>query len=232
LNALAIIPARGGSKRIERKNIRSFCGRPIISYAIGAALEAGCFEEVMVSTDNEEIAGIARELGAQVPFMRSARTADDHATTASVWQEVINLYGKQGRHFSTVCSILPTAPFVSAGQLTEAIRLLESRPDWDAVMPVVAYSPPIQRAFRLGLEGNLEMLWTEHLTTRSQDLEPRYYDAGQYYAFRPEFILKKGSLRLGKLGPILLSPMQVQDIDTEEDWALAELKYRVLNSCV
>lgn len=222
--AIAIIPARGGSQRIPNKNIRAFCGRPIIAYSVQAALSAGCFAEVMVSTDSPEIAQVARAYGASVPFLRSEENSSDVATTVAVWREVIVRYQENGCEFPVACSVLPTAPFVTAARLRESLSLLDTHPGWDAVMCVVAYSAPIQRAQRL-VEGELKMFWPEHARTRSQDLETAYHDAGQCYAFRPPFILSNDSLRDGRLGALIVSEMEAQDIDTEEDWRFAEMKY-------
>lgn len=227
---ICIIPARGGSKRIPNKNVRLFCGKPIIAYAIEAAIEAGCFDEVMVSTDNDEIAERARQHGAKVPFLRSAESASDVATTVSVWQEVLRAYENEGKKFDLACSILPTAPFVTATKLRAIMNELELHPEWDAAMPVVPYSPPIQRA--MGIEdGTLRMIWPEYRSARSQDLEPRYHDAGQYYAFRTSFIRDASSLRDGRLGAIVVPGIEAQDIDTEEDWELAEMKFQRLRKC-
>ena len=206
------------------KNLRSFFGRPIISYAIEAARQAECFSEIMVSTDCPEIAEVARQSGAQVPFFRSVENASDLAPTGAVWQEVITEYLARQRTFALACSVLATSPFVTAPRLREAVALMEAHPDWDALMAVVAYSPPIQRALHLQ-DGELTMVWPEHMFARSQDLTPRYHDSGQYYAFRPDFLLKAGNLRKGRLGAAMLPADEVQDIDSEEDWQLAEMKY-------
>lgn len=224
MEILCIIPARGGSKRIPRKNLRAFCGRPILEYGIEAALGSGIFTEVMVSTEDEEIAEAAKEAGAAVPFLRSGETAGDHATTVAVWREVLREYGRRERGFDLVVSVLPTAVFVGEGDLRRALELMAEHPDWDALMPVVEYAPPVQRAMEIR-EGRLEMVWPEYRGARSQDLMPRYYDAGQYYAFRPDFVLVADSLREGRLGPVVVPAGTVQDIDTEEDWKLAEEKY-------
>ena len=224
MEILCIIPARGGSKRIPRKNLRAFCGRPILEYGIEAALGSGIFTEVMVSTEDEEIAGAAKVAGAAVPFLRSGETAGDHATTVAVWREVLREYGRRERRFDLVVSVLPTAVFVGEEDLRRAVELMAEHPDWDALMPVVEYAPPVQRAMEIR-EGRLEMVWPEYRGARSQDLIPRYYDAGQYYAFRPEFVLRADSLREGRLGPVVVSAEIVQDIDTEDDWKRAEEKY-------
>lgn len=223
---MCIIPARGGSKRIPDKNVREFCGKPIIAHAIEAAVEAGCFDEVMVSTDSRVIADIARAHGAKVPFLRSAENSSDMATTVAAWREVLAGYAGGGVKFSMACSVLPTAVFVTAGKLRSIVGVLEENPEWDAAMPVVEYSPPIQRAMELE-DGMLRMMWPEHKASRSQDLKPAYHDAGQYYAFRTEFLSRANSLRDGRLGAVVISANEAQDIDNEEDWKIAEAKFRV-----
>jgi pseudaminic acid cytidylyltransferase len=224
---LCVIPARGGSKRIPRKNLREFYGRPILQYAIELARRSGIFAEVMVSTEDAEIAEAAKAAGAGVPFLRSGETSGDDATTVEVWKEVVREYAERQRQFSLVISILPTAVFVQEEDLHRAVELMEVHPDWDGLMPVVEYAPPVQRAMEIR-NGQLKMVWPEFRTARSQDLAQRYYDAGQYYAFRPDFIARVNSLREGRLGPVVVSADAVQDIDTEEDWKRAENKYRTL----
>ena len=179
MNAIAIITARGGSKRIPGKNIKEFMGRPMLTYAIEAALEAGIFREVMVSTDDEEIAQIAREAGASVPFMRSEATSGDFATTDDVLMEVLQTYEKRGELFDYMTCIYPTAPFVTAGKLQEAMDLLIEK-DASGVMPVVRFSFPPQRGMAIR-EGKLAYCYPENAMKRSQDLEPMYHDSGQFY---------------------------------------------------
>ena len=223
--ALAIITARGGSKRIPKKNIKDFCGKPIIAYSIEAALGAGIFDEVMVSTDSVEIAEIAKKYGAEVPFMRSERTSDDFATTSDVLLEVVDEYQKRGQTFQYMSCIYPTAPFVTAKKLQDAYRML-SESDAVELMPVVPFSYPPQRGFVLQKE-RLEMKWKEHINARSQDLETLYHDCGQFYFYRiNEYKAAKGQISEGII-PMLLSDLEVQDIDNETDWKLAELKYRL-----
>jgi len=176
---LAIITARGGSKRIPRKNIKEFLGFPIIKYSIDAALGAGCFDEVMISTDDKEIAEIATSFGAKLPFFRSETTSNDYAMTADVIEEVLLEYKSRGSNFEYCCCIYPTAPFVSSQRLLEGYNLLTST-DADAVIPVVRFSYPIQRAIKIEQE-TLEMMWPENLNARSQDLVPAYHDCGQFY---------------------------------------------------
>ncbi len=221
--AIAIITARGGSKRIPRKNIKEFCGRPIITYPIEAALQSGLFEEVMVSTDDEEIAEVARTAGAQVPFMRSEESAGDYASTDDVLMEVLSAYRSQGREFDRFCCLYPTAPFVTAEKLRTAMGLLEKA---DSVMPVVAFSFPPQRCMILNQEGELRMKWPEHARTRSQDLESYYHDCGQFYCCRTAPFLEYGTTDLPHMAPMIMSELEVQDIDNPDDWEIAELKYQ------
>ena len=225
---LALIPARGGSQRIPRKNIRLFCGRPIIQYSIETALKSGLFDQVMVSTDDQEIAEIARSLGADVPFIRSAKNSDHQATTVDVLKEVLHSYASHNVHFDSCCCIYPTAPLLSAETLQESFALLENN-HLDSVFPVVAFDYPIQRATQITDKGYLRLIQPEHRTTRSQDLTPAYHDAGQFYTYVTETLLKTGDIWTDKTGTMILNAMQVQDIDTEDDWAMAELKYEMIN---
>ena len=224
--AIAIITARGGSKRIPKKNIKEFCGKPIIAYSIRAALDSGIFDEVMVSTDSEEIAEIARAYGAKVPFMRSAKTSDDFAATADVLMEVLERYQQMGRTFDVMSCIYPTAPFVTPEKLRSAYDTLTENQAIMA-MPVVAFSYPPQRSYVL--KGNmLEMKWKENYNKRSQDLEKMYHDAGQFYMYQVEaFIQLKGQMT-ESIVPVIVDEMEVQDIDNETDWKLAELKYQLM----
>ncbi len=223
---LGIIPARGGSKRIPGKNIRNFCGKPILAYSIEAALGTGLFEEVMVSTDSEEIAGTARQYKAAVPFLRSEAASGDYATTAEVLLEVLADYRKQGRTFDYMACIYPTAPFVTAKKLTEAFRVLEQT-GAAAVLPVAAFSYPPQRGY-IVKDGRLEMKWKENYKMRSQDLEPLYHDCGQFYFYEVvRFLEQKGQITEG-IVPIFVDEMEMQDIDHESDWKLAELKYEMM----
>ncbi|WP_455615507.1 pseudaminic acid cytidylyltransferase [Eisenbergiella sp.] len=224
--SVAIITARGGSKRIPHKNIRDFCGKPIISYSIEAALSSGVFDEVMVSTDDEEIAAIARRFGATVPFMRSAESANDYASTDDVIAEVLKAYEADGAHFDRFCCIYPTAPFVTAEKLKNAMALLDQA---ESVMPVVAFSYPPQRGIILE-DGRIRRKYPEFLTARSQDLEKMYHDCGQFYACRTAAFFRDNTTDVDDLVPMIMPEMEVQDIDTEEDWAIAELKYRRMQS--
>ena len=224
--AIAIIPARGGSKRIPRKNIKPFMGKPIIAYSIEAALKSGFFDEVMVSTDDEEIAETARKYGAKVPFFRSAETSNDYAGTADVILEVLKMYKEQGREFDTVCCIYSTAPFVTAGRLIEAYSMLTD--EIDSVFTCVAYSYPIQRCLHI-VDGKISMVYPEHAASRSQDLEPIYHDAGQFYVAQTESFIQEKTFWGKNTAGLVLSELEVQDLDTLTDWALAEMKYELLH---
>ena len=228
MKALALITARGGSKRIPRKNIKDFNGKPIIAYSIEAALGAGVFDEVMVSTDDEEIAEISRSYGAQVPFLRSEKTSNDFATTSDVINEVLSEYEKRGQKFDIFTCIYPTAPFVTAQKLKKAVEDL-AKSDADSLIPVVRFSYPPQRAMEVQ-DGRLVFRQPEYLTVRSQDLTPHYHDAGQFYVSRTESFLKTNSILKGSIIPLELSELEVQDIDNEVDWKLAELKYNLMYS--
>lgn len=226
MKTIAIITARGGSKRIPRKNIKPFLGRPILLYSIEAALQSGIFDEVMVSTEDEEIAAIARKAGAAVPFLRSERTANDFATTAEVLEEVLAEYQKHGQEFDAFCCIYPTAPFITAKRLQEGMRLLQEK-EADSIMPVVSFSFPPQRSLVVRDE-KLTPRWPENMPKRSQDLEPFYHDSGQFYCVRTQAFLKEKTILLHRMYPLLLDELEVQDIDNEVDFRLAELKYQLL----
>lgn len=226
MNAVAIITARGGSKRIPGKNMKEFLGKPIICYSIEAALASGIFEEVMVSTDDEEIASIAREAGASVPFMRSESTADDYATTDDVLMEVLDEYEKLGRSFTYMACIYPTAPFVTAKKLQDALQLLKDN-NASGVMPVVRFSFPPQRGMAIR-DGKLDYCYPENALKRSQDLEPMYHDCGQFYVYDTDkFRACRGNLPDGYV-PIEVPELEVQDIDNMIDWKLAELKFEMM----
>lgn len=225
---LATITARGGSKRIPRKNIKSFEGHPIIRYSIEAALKSGLFDEVMVSTDDQEIADIARAYGANIPFMRSAERSDDYATTADVLEEVILRYRARGQEFETICCIYPTAPFVTHEKLRQAKQLLLDT-GAEAVVPITRFGYPIQRSLKIE-HGRVKMNWPENYNARSQDLTPAYHDAGQFYLLKVEALLEQRMLYPQFTVPMVVPESEVQDIDNEEDWRLAEIKYRMFQS--
>ena len=223
---IAIITARGGSKRIPHKNIRNFCGKPIIEYSIRAALDAQVFDTVMVSTDDERIALIAKNAGAEVPFMRSEKTANDYATTTDVLLEVIEQYDKMGITFENACCIYPTAPFVNAAKLKNAMAILQKDNRY-SVMPVTAFSFPPLRGMTIK-DDKLEYKWPEYAMTRSQDLEEIYHDCGKFYAFQVASFIRERKLVTDNTAGIVISELEVQDIDNEVDWELAEAKYRLL----
>lgn len=222
--AICIIPARGGSKRIPRKNIKNFLGKPIIAYSIEAALKSDLFLQVMVSTDDIEIANLAKSFGAEVPFMRTDKNADDCATTVDVVKEVLEKYEAQDIDFDKICIIYPTAPFVTPERLTVGFEKLT---DFDSVIPVTEFSFPVLRSFKIENE-RLSYQWSKYEKTRSQDLETLYHDAGQWYWIKKELV--KDSLVTKNTAAIVLRNLEVQDIDQEEDWRLAELKYEYLQS--
>lgn len=226
MNAVAIITARGGSKRIPRKNVKEFLGKPILLYSIEAALNSEIFEEVMVSTEDEEIADLARKAGAVVPFMRGEENANDFATTTDVLLEVMAEYEKRGKYFEFGCCIYPTAPFVTAGKLKEGMEKLAAS-DADTLMPVVPFSFPPQRAMVIR-DDKLQFIQPEHALTRSQDLEHWYHDVGQFYCFRTENFKRNKILTVGNVLPFVVSELEVQDIDTISDWKIAEMKYEAM----
>lgn len=228
LNRLAIITARGGSKRIPKKNIKDFCGKPIIAYSIEAAIGSGLFDEVMVSTDSEEIAKTAEKYGAAVPFMRSEKTSGDFATTADVLLEVIENYRSLGREFDYFCCIYPTAPFVTPEKLIEAMELMETKHPIQ-VMPVVRFSYPPQRCYVVDEKGRIGFKYKEYMSARSQDLEKQYHDAGQFYMYDTKKFLNAQGKISKEILPIFVSEMQVQDIDDESDWKIAELKFQLMH---
>lgn len=223
---LAIITARGGSKRIPRKNIKEFLGKPIMAYSIDAALKSGVFDEVMVSTDDEDIRDIALRYGASVPFMRSEKTSNDMAMTHEVIIEVLEEYEKIGKTFEFVCCIYPTAPFITAEKLREGKSILEKE-DVDAVVPVVAFSFPPQRAFVIR-DNSVKFNMPENRLVRSQDLEKWYHDCGQFYFLRTKQFLAEKNLIMERTAPMIMDELEVQDIDNYDDWKIAELKMQLM----
>mgnify|MGYP003914727997 CR=1 FL=1 len=223
---MAIIPARGGSKRIPRKNIKDFLGKPIIAFSIEVALKSGLFDEVMVSTDDEEIADIARQYGASVPFMRSYKNSNDFATTVGVLKEVeLDYKQKLKKDFDFICCIYPTAPLIDKKHLIDGYyKLLEEK--LDVVFPIVPFSYPIWRGVEI-VNDVTKMVWEEHLNSRSQDLKQVYHDAGQWYWYNPTRL--EDNLFTGKASSIILTEDVVQDIDNLTDWKLAEIKFQLLH---
>ena len=220
---LCIIPARGGSKRIPRKNIKPFMGKPIIAYSIEAALNSCLFDEVMVSTDDVEFAEVAKQFGAAVPFLRSEKTANDYAGLTDVIDEVIATYKEKGIVFDNYCCLLSTAPFVNSDLLKQSYDLFVEK-EFDTLRPIVRFDYPIQRAYRMDEDNVVSFMQPEYLNTRSQDLEKAYHDAGLFYW---------GTCAVGfkgnKWGGYVIDESVCQDIDTEDDWRMAELKYKLLN---
>ncbi len=225
---IAIIPARGGSKRIPRKNIRAFDGKPIISYPIIAAIESNCFDEIMVSTDDEEIAEIARNYGAKIPFYRSAKTSNDTASLHEVVEEVLSYYHAMGKCFDFFCCILPTTPFITNERIKEVLTLIKSD-SFDSAFPVVRYSYPIQRGLFLD-NGFIKMLHPENYSKRSQDFEHIYHDSGQFYWVRISEFMNEKRFFLPRSSAIIIPESEAHDIDTIEDWKIAELKYKITRS--
>lgn len=229
MKKLAIIPARGGSKRIPKKNIKSFLGKPIIAYTIEKALESKLFDEVIVSTDDKDIAEIAIRYGAKVPFIRSLKNSDDHATTFDVIEEVLSEYKNINIFYDYICCIYPCAPFVTVEKLKNSFLKLKSN-NYDCVFPIVRFSFPIQRAVKINKSDRIVMFQPEYMQTRSQDLEASFHDVGQFYFMNTARIIKFRKLWTDNTGYIELSEMESQDIDTISDWKLAELKYKIINN--
>ena len=225
---LCIIPARGGSKRIPRKNIKNFLGKPIIAYSIEAALKSELFDEIMVSTEDGEIAEIAKNYGAKVPFLRSQEAANDYATTVEVLLEVVKNYADRDQDFDSICCIYPTAPFTTARKLNMAYKKM-LKDHCDAVFPVLPFSYPIQRALKIE-NGKTAFFNSKYETARSQDLQDAYHDAGQFYFLKKDQFIKNKSVFTSNTGSIILNELEAQDIDTETDWKLAEIKYEILQS--
>lgn len=225
---IAIITARGGSKRIPKKNIKEFCGKPIILYSIEAALKSKIFDEVMVSTDSFEIAEISKKAGAKVPFMRSKETSDDFATTSSVILEVLKKYKELGKEFKYACCIYPTAPFVNEEKLINAMEMIQKN-NVVEVMPVVKFSYPPQRSFSIQ-KDLLQMNWPEYMNTRSQELEIFYHDCGQFYCYDVNKYIELNGQISANIMPIIIPESEAQDIDNEEDWKIAEIKYTIMKN--
>lgn len=223
MKTIAIIPARGGSKRIPRKNIKNFLGKPILAYSIKVALDSNLFDEVMVSTDDDEIAAIARSCGAVVPFMRSKSNSDDFASTVGVILEVLKEYEGVGRKFQFGCCIYPTAPFIKPERLTEGFRIMVGG-NYDTVFPISKFSYPIWRALTI-VDGKVSMIWPENMSKRSQDLQSAYHDAGQWYWFNSSNIVENKKLWTENTYGLEIDELEVQDIDNESDWRIAELKF-------
>ena len=227
MKRIAIIPARGGSKRIPGKNIKEFCGKPVIAYSIQAALDSGLFDTVMVSTDSEKIAEVARQYGAEVPFMRSEQASSDFATTRDVLLEVLTEYKKLGKEFDRMLCLYPGAPFVTGQRLIEAFKLLDE-PDTTMVFPVCKFSDSPYRAFFVDDGGYIQYQYPELKNERTQDLPALYHDCGQFYAYNLKAYFDD-ELSYKNWKPLITPEEECQDIDTPADWALAEYKYRILH---
>lgn len=223
MSSIAIITARGGSKRIPRKNIKSFMGKPMIAYAIQACREADVFDEVMVSTDCADIADIAKLHGANVPFMRSAATSGDFSSTYDVLDEVVSEYRKQGKTFDVVACVYPCVPFLTGSRLVDAMDILVQR-KVEAVVPVCRYPVPVEWAMKI-VDGLLTANDPAALNIRSQDLVPKYFDVGMFYLIKTDTLLREKTLFPKSTAAVVLDEMEVQDIDDMDDWRMAELKY-------
>jgi pseudaminic acid cytidylyltransferase len=224
---LAVIPARGGSKRIPQKNVKAFCGKPMIAWTIEAAREAGCFDRIIVSTDDEEIAGVARQWGAETPFVRPAELSDDYVGTIPVTRHAVEYLVESGQTPQAVCCLYATAPLMIPSDILRGLELLNTT-ECDYAFSVTNYAFPIQRAVRIKEDGRVEMFWPENFHTRSQDLVEAFQDAGQFYWGRPEAWLAERAVFLANSVPIVLPRHRVQDIDTPEDWLRAELLFKVI----
>lgn len=227
MSTIAIIPARGGSKRIPRKNIRPFCGKPMIARSIETALESGVFDAVVVSTDDKEIASIAESFGAQVPFLRPAELSNEHAATLPVIAHSIRWWEQNRASVEFACCIYATAPFLRAEFLREGFRILKENPDAEFAFSVTSYAFPIFRAIRIAESGCVEMFWSENQMKRSQDLPEAWHDAGQFYWGRKSAFLENEGVFNAKSYPVILPRHLVQDIDTHEDWERAERMFSV-----
>jgi pseudaminic acid cytidylyltransferase len=225
---VAIIPARGGSKRIPRKNIKLFHGKPLIAYSIEAALASNCFDKIIVSTDDEEIAKIAKQFGAEVPFMRPNGIADDYATTMDVIKHAISWLNDNQNKVEYVCCIYATAPFLTAQIIQQAYEQLV-KGGFNYTFSATSYAFPVQRALKLKNNGSIEMFMPEHMNTRSQDLEEAYHDAGQFYWGKAVAFLNQRAIFSPQSNAFLLPRNSVQDIDTLEDWNNAEVMFELLN---
>lgn len=227
MSNLAIIPARGGSKRIPQKNIKEFNGKPIIAHSIITAIESNLFDEVLVSTDDQNIANIAREFGAIIPFLRSNDNSNDFATLTDVLLEVLENLKKTGKEFDNICCILPTAALITTLQLEKSYTKLTSN-DFISIVPVIKYAYPIQRALK-NSNGFLQMIEPKNLEVRSQDLEESYHDSGQFYWLNTEKFIQEKSIFNSKTGFIELKEFEAQDVDTLDDWDMLHIKYNFKN---
>ena len=226
MKKLAIIPARGGSKRIPKKNIKNFLGVPVISYAIKAAIESNAFEKIIVSTDCKEIAEISKKFGAEIPFFRSKQNSNDFASTDDVIQEVLEYYSNIGEDFEYACCIYPVNPFLKVDNINSGlVKLIDN--NFDCVFSAVKYSYPIQRAFRIDQEKKIKMLNPKNYLKRSQDLSETFHDAAQFYWFKVSSFIKEKKLWTDNTSVIVIAESEVQDIDNKTDWEIAEIKFKI-----
>jgi len=226
---LAIIPARGGSKRIPRKNIKPFCGRPMIAWSIGAARASGLFDAILVSTDDDEIASTAEACGGEVPFRRPPELANDHAPTLPVIAHAIRWFEENRGPVTNACCIYATAPFLDPRYLREGFNLLESHPDAEFAFSVTSYAFPIFRSLKSNPDGTVAMFWPENELKRSQDLPEAFHDAGQFYWGRKQAFFQRLGVFSARSYPVWLPRHMVQDIDTPEDWERAERMFRAIH---
>ena len=223
-----MIPARGGSKRIPRKNIKAFCGKPMMAWSIEAAIASKVFDHVVVTTDDDEVAATAKQWGAEVPFKRPAELSGDYVGTGPVVKHAAEWVAQHLEQPELVCTIYATAPFVRPQDLIEGLEVL-TRSGADIAFTVTSFPFPIQRAIKVGANGRIAMFQPEHYATRSQDLEPAYHDAGQFYWSTFDALMKQVPAFSNAAVPIILPRHRVQDIDTEEDWLRAEMLMKVLS---
>jgi N-acylneuraminate cytidylyltransferase len=226
----AIIPARGGSKRIKRKNVADFCGKPMLAWSIEAAKQSGCFEQIIVSTDDEQIAEVAENYGACVPFKRPTKLADDYATTAAVMQHASSWVKKSFPDIENLCCVYATAPLLSPAVILEGLDAMKSQP-CDFAISVTTFAFPIQRALRISMNDEMSFFDEKFRSTRSQDLDEAWHDAGQFYWGRIDAWIKQLPIISDRTKPIKISRHLVQDIDTPEDWARAEWLFKSINAC-
>jgi pseudaminic acid cytidylyltransferase len=230
MNTIAIIPARGGSKRIPRKNVKPFCGKPMIAWSIEAARSARVFDTILVSTDDEEIASVAESYGAEAPFRRPAELANDHTPTLPVIAHAIRWWEEHRSPVEFTCCIYATAPFLQAQYLREGLELMKTHPDAEFAFSITSYAFPILRALKRNADGTVGMFWPENEMKRSQDLSEAWHDAGQFYWGRKQAFCNRLGVFSARSYPVVLPRHQVQDIDTPEDWARAERMFATVRS--
>lgn len=226
MNVIAIIPARGGSKRIPMKNIRDFKGKPVIHYSIRSAISSNIFDKIIVSTDSDKIANISKKLGADIPFIRSKKNSDDFATTDDVIKEVLDFYSQKNEEFDYACCIYPVNPLIKSSNIIKGFEKIKKN-NFDCVFSAVKYSYPIQRSFRIDSKDRIKMIEPNSYKTRSQDLKETFHDAGQFYWFKPKIFMENLRLWTNNTSVIKLNELEVHDIDNETDWKIAEIKFKI-----